>query len=183
MGEFATHERKSVRVVSQDGDTDRHRRSKFAFESVQSVAHVDDDMQGRVKGRHGDERRSWEGNASNPGPPDDKVLVSTTVDSSLGIESGLEFDLTQLAHTEAVAGSRCDTGSCVEPPTNRRLRIVLGPVQGTSSGTVVPHASSQDRGSSSRFRIALSRSFGTLVVNVPLMRGRSGSADSSPALD
>ena len=64
--------------------------------------------------------------ASNPGPADDQM--ASTVDDSMGIESALEFDLTQLDSDHGVSGS--ETESCAEEPLvgrnahrNRRLRL------------------------------------------------------------
>ena len=54
-----------------------------------------EDMTNRVLARSG-LKGVRVGEASNPSPPDDQVLVSTTVVSSMGIENALEFDLTQM---------------------------------------------------------------------------------------
>ena len=62
------------------------------------------------------------GEASNPGPADDQM--ASTVDDSMGIESALEFDLTQLDSDHGVSGS--ETESCAEERNahrNRRLRL------------------------------------------------------------
>ena len=64
------------------------------------------------------------GEASNPG----LSLMSTSVDSSMGIENALEFDLTQRDSESEVAVDTCsDTESCVDVPNNRRLRLVWDP--------------------------------------------------------
>ena len=123
----------------------------FAFESVQFVVMLMEDMTDRVQARSG-LRGVRMGEASNPSTPNDQVLVSTTVVSSMGIENALEFDLTD--------GSCSDIETCVQEP--QKIANVVGSFRarsqntvaprGTSGGSVFAHVSCQDRGGSSRFR-------------------------------
>ena len=67
------------------------------------------------------------GEASNPGPADDQM--ASTADDSMGIESALEFDLTQLDSDHCVSGS--ETESCAEELPVGRNATAIGPKSGT----------------------------------------------------
>ena len=115
----------SCGCLFEDGDHDRQRRRQISFEPVQSVVWLIGDTTSRVPGRDGLKGKRV-GEASNPGPADDQM--ASTVDDSMGIESALEFDLTQLDSDHGVSGS--ETESCAEEPPvgrnahrDRRLRL------------------------------------------------------------
>ena len=103
----------------------------FAFESVQFVVMLMEDMTDRVQARSG-LRGVRMGEASNPSTPNDQVLVSTTVISSMGIENALEFDLTD--------GSCSDIETCVQEP--QKIANVVGSFRARSQNTVAPRGTS-----------------------------------------
>ena len=191
---FAIHEWRPVRIVSQNGDTDRQRRGKFAFESVQPTLMLMGVKTARVQARYG-MRGCRVGEASHPGPPSDQVL-STVADSLMGVEHALEFDLThQDSDSEMATVSCSDTESCVEQPlANRRLRLLWDRSAPDPNIQVHPEA----RAVEGLFRTLAAR-IGSVPagseipraihsqrwspINVPLIWSASGSGDSTPALD
>ena len=121
--------------------------------------------------------------------------MSTLVDSTMGIENALEFDLTQRdSESEVTIGTCSDTESCVDVPNNRRLRLVWDP----SVPDPLPQWHPEARAVEGLFHTLASRiravPAGSEVpravrtqrwspVNVPLIWTAWGSADSTPALD
>ena len=161
---FAFDERRPLRIVSQNGDTDRQCRGEFAFESVQPTLKLMGFKSARVQARYG-MRGVRVGEASHPGPPGDSATLSTAIDSPTRIEHALEFDLTQRdSDSEVVTASCSDTETIAIVVGSVRARPQCSAASGVSSGgRVVPHIGSQDRVGPSWFRDPQSRSFATVV--------------------
>ena len=192
---FAIDERRSIRIVNQNGDTNRQCRGEFTFESVQPTLKLMGFKSARVQARYW-MRGVRVGEASHPGPPGDLATLSTAIDSPTGIKHALEFDLTQRdSDSEVVTASCSYTESCVEDPhPQRRLRLLWDPSVPDPSIQRHPEARAVEglfRTSAARIGSVPAgseipravRSQRWSPINVPLIWSASGSADSTPVLD